>query len=108
MQARDEIEARANTLESELLEARERHIRETEAHSAQVADLESELKEAQEELAKWMQQQQASLREQADLGALQQECVQLRERLEDAEATSQVLHVLHTLQHDAAICMYML
>ena len=64
----------ASTLESELLEARERHIQETEAHSARVAELESELKEAQDELAKWMQQQQASHREQADLEALQREC----------------------------------
>ena len=92
MQARDELEARASTLESELLETRERHILETEAHSARVAELESELKEAQDELAKWMQQQQASHREQADLEALQRECQQLQRRLQDAEASSQVLH----------------
>ena len=85
--------ARATSLESQLLEARERHIQETEAHSAQVAELEGELKEAQAELAKWMQQQQALHREQAEVNALQRECQQLQERLRDAEATSQVLPV---------------
>ena len=100
MQARDELEARAASLESELLEARERHIHEAEAHSVQVAKLESELKEAQDELAKWMQQQQASRREQADLEALQQECQQLQGRLQDAEATSQVLDLSHVLRCD--------
>ena len=100
MQARDELEARAASLESELLEAREQHIQEAEAHSVQVAELESELKEAQDELAKWMQQQQASHREQADLEALQRECQQLQGRLRDAEATSQVLDLSHVLRCD--------
>ncbi len=99
-QARDELEARASTLESELLETQERHIQETEAHCARIAELEGELKEAQDELAKWMQQQQASHREQADLEALQQECQQLQGRLQDAEASSQVLCLLGLMPYD--------
>ena len=55
-----------------------------------------------------MQQQQASHREQADLGALQRECEQLQGRLRDAEATSQVLHLLHVSRSVICtdICMY--
>ena len=101
LQARDELEERARSLESELLEARERHIQETEAHSARAVQVESELKDAQEEVAKWMQQQQASHRKQADVEALQQECQQLRARLQDAEATSQVQC---PLEHYAVMC----
>lgn len=90
LQARDALEERARSLESELLEARERHIQESEAHSARAAQLEGDLKDAQEEVSKWMQQQQASHRKQADVEALQQECQQLRARLQDADGTSQV------------------
>ena len=65
---------------------------------------EGELKEAQAELAKWMQQQQASHKERADVEALQRDCQLLQERLQVAEATSQVQHLLCGLHCGASGC----
>ncbi len=77
-------------MESELLEARERHIQETEAHGALVSQLQRNLGEAQSQAEAMRQQQQDADGEQGGREALQQECEALRARLRDAEAQSQV------------------
>ena len=77
-------------MESELLEARERHIQEAEAHSALVSQLQRSLEEAQSQAGAVRQQQQSADGERAGREALQQECEELRARLHDAEAQSLV------------------
>ena len=90
LQARGELAAKAQAMESELLEARERHIQETEAHSALVSQLQRSLEEAQSQAGAMRQQQQDADGDQAGREALQQECEELRARLHDAEAQLQV------------------
>ena len=90
LQARGELAAKAQAMESELLEARERHIQETEAHSALVSQLQHNLEGAQSQAEAMKQQQQDADGEQGGREALQQECEALRARLHNAEAQSQV------------------
>lgn len=104
LQARDELEAKAQSLESDLLEARECQIHETETHSAKVSQLQrqlqdaqgqalslrQQLEDAQGQALSMRQQQQMTQGRQAAVEALQRECEQLRAQLKDAEAKSQV------------------